>query len=87
MYILIHLGQISLQADVFGPGRHLPAHSRRLCSNRLHLLLHLLPDTWDAHEGCGTHLLQGVYQGALIKESGILNPNIKWRFTAHMEMK
>lgn len=68
MYLLIHLGQISLQADIFGPGSHLPAHGRRLSSDRLHLLLHLLPDAWDAHKGCGTNLLQGVYQRALIEK-------------------
>lgn len=62
VYILIHLGQISLQTNIFGPGRHLPAHSGRLGSDRLHLLLHLLPHTRDAHEGRGAHLLQCVYQ-------------------------
>lgn len=66
-YILVQLGQISLQTDIFGPGSNFSAHSRRLGSDRFHLLLHFLPDTWDAHEGCGTHLLQGVDQRALKK--------------------
>lgn len=68
MHILAHLGEISLQTDVFGPGCHFPAHGRGLCSNGFHLLLHLLPDSRDAHEGRGTHLLQGVHQRALMGE-------------------
>lgn len=72
MHILVHLGEISLQTNVLGPGGHFPAHGRRLCPDRFHLLLHLFPDTGDTHEGCGTHLLQGVYKRALIKEDKIL---------------
>lgn len=86
MFVLIHLGQISLQTDIFGPGSHLPAYSRRLGSDRLHLLLHLLPNSWDAHEGSGTHLLQGVHQRALVKEKKKNNKHkCHMQLTVHME--
>lgn len=69
VHILIHLGQVGLQAHVFGPGGHLPAHGRRLGSHRLHPFLHFLPDTWDAHEGRGARLLQGIHQRALTRKT------------------
>lgn len=71
MHVLAHLGEICLETDVFGPGCHLPAYGRGLGSDGFHLLLHLLPDPRDAHEGGGTHLLQGVHQRALMEERGV----------------
>lgn len=65
IYLLVELAQIGPQTHVFGPGSHFPSHGGRLCSNSFHLLLHLLPDTWDAHEGRRTRLLQSVYQRTL----------------------
>lgn len=63
--ILVHLAEIGLQTHSFGPDCHLSAHGGRLGPDGLHLLLHLLPDTWYAHEGCGTHLSHCVNQGTL----------------------
>lgn len=68
-HLLVHLAQVGLQADVFGPGGHLPAHGRSFGPRRPHPLLHFLPHTRDAHEGRGAHLLQSVDQGALTRHT------------------
>lgn len=66
----LHLAEVGLQAHVFGPGRHLPPDGGGLGPDRLHLLLHLLPDAGNAHERRGPDLTQRVGQRTLREGEG-----------------